>query len=84
MEAQWNDDGTAEGEVSQDLYWVDTRESIPPEKKNTVFCRPIEDVFGYIIRPLTVIPALRFVQPPVRWPRGSCVALSGPKLPEEP
>ena len=33
MEAQWNDDGTAEGEVSQDLYWVDTRESIPPEKK---------------------------------------------------
>ncbi len=24
MEARWDDDGTAEGEVSQDLYWIDT------------------------------------------------------------
>jgi putative ATP-dependent endonuclease of OLD family len=24
LEARWDDDGTAEGEVSQDLYWIDT------------------------------------------------------------
>lgn len=84
MEAQWNDDGTAEGEVSQDLYWVDTRESIPPEKKTPCFAVRSRTYSVILIRPLTVIPALRFVQPPVRWPRGFCVALSGPKLPEEP
>ena len=24
LEARWDDDGTADGEVSQDLYWIDT------------------------------------------------------------
>src|SRR5580704_16507163 len=29
LEARWDDDGTAEGEVSQDLYWIDTLPSVP-------------------------------------------------------
>lgn len=33
LEAQWEDDGTVEGEVSQNLYWVDTLEEDPPEDK---------------------------------------------------
>jgi putative ATP-dependent endonuclease of OLD family len=27
LEARWDDDGTADGEVSQDLYWIDTLDS---------------------------------------------------------
>ncbi|UFN51730.1 AAA family ATPase (plasmid) [Roseomonas sp. OT10] len=33
LEARWEDDGTAEGEVSQDLYWVDTLDDVPAEAK---------------------------------------------------
>ena len=33
LEVQWSDDSTVEGEVSQDLYWVDTLESNPAEKQ---------------------------------------------------
>lgn len=33
LEAQWNDDGTVEGEVLQDLYWVDTLKSDPKEEE---------------------------------------------------
>ena len=33
LEAQWNDDGTVEGEVSQDLYWVRTLEPNPTEEQ---------------------------------------------------
>ncbi len=33
LEARWEDDGTVEGEVSQDLYWVDTLDDDPNEDK---------------------------------------------------
>ncbi|MEP7351481.1 MAG: AAA family ATPase [Sphingorhabdus sp.] len=33
LEARWEDDGTVEGEVSQDLFWVDTLDGDPPEEK---------------------------------------------------
>ena len=33
LEARWVDDGTAEGEVSQELFWVDSLEDDPPEDK---------------------------------------------------
>lgn len=33
LEVRWEDDGTVEGEVSQDLYWVDTLDDVPAEAK---------------------------------------------------
>lgn len=33
LEARWEDDSTVEGEVSQDLYWVDTLEEAPADAK---------------------------------------------------
>jgi putative ATP-dependent endonuclease of OLD family len=37
LEARWEEDGTVEGEVSQELYWVDTLEPDPAaDKKKTV------------------------------------------------
>ncbi|MFC5423161.1 ATP-dependent endonuclease [Bosea eneae] len=33
LEARWEDDSTVEGEVSQDLYWVDTLDEIPADAK---------------------------------------------------
>src|SRR5260221_4739818 len=37
LEAQWEDDGTAEGEVTQNLYWVDKLgDGITEEDKRTV------------------------------------------------
>lgn len=33
LEARWEDDATAEGEVSQDIFWVDTLESDPADDK---------------------------------------------------
>ncbi len=33
LEARWEDDGTVEGEVSQDLYWVDTLDDEPADAK---------------------------------------------------
>ena len=33
LEARWEDDGTAEGEVSQDLFWVDTLDGEPAADK---------------------------------------------------
>lgn len=33
LEARWEDDGTVEGEVSQDLFWVDTLEDDPAADK---------------------------------------------------
>lgn len=35
LEARWEDDGTIEGEVSQDLFWVDTLDDDPAEDKCT-------------------------------------------------
>jgi putative ATP-dependent endonuclease of the OLD family len=32
LEAQWQDDGTLEGEVAQQLFWVDTLDPTPSEK----------------------------------------------------
>ena len=33
LEARWEDDGTVEGEVSQELFWVDTLEVEPTEEQ---------------------------------------------------
>lgn len=33
LEARWEDDGTVDGEVSQELFWVDTLENDPAEDK---------------------------------------------------
>ncbi|MBN9236974.1 MAG: putative ATP-dependent endonuclease of OLD family [Afipia broomeae] len=33
LEARWEDDGTVEGEVSQELFWVDTLDDSPPDDK---------------------------------------------------
>jgi len=33
LEARWEDDGTVEGEVSQELFWVDTLDDDPPDDK---------------------------------------------------
>ena len=33
LEARWEDDGTAEGEVSQDIFWVDTLKPDPADDK---------------------------------------------------
>ena len=33
LEARWEDDNTVEGEVSQDLYWVDTLDEVPAAAK---------------------------------------------------
>lgn len=33
LEARWEDDGTVEGEVSQDLFWIDTLDDDPPSDK---------------------------------------------------
>lgn len=33
FEARWDDDGTVEGEISQDLYWVDTLEPNPKDEQ---------------------------------------------------
>lgn len=33
LEARWEDDTTVEGEVSQDLYWVDTLDDAPADAK---------------------------------------------------
>ena len=33
LEARWDDDGTIEGEVSQDLYWVGTLDAEPDDDK---------------------------------------------------
>ncbi len=37
LEARWDDDGTVEGEVSQELFWVDTLDDDPAEDK----CHPV-------------------------------------------
>jgi putative ATP-dependent endonuclease of OLD family len=37
LEARWDDDGTAEGEVSQNLYWIDTLDAtIKDEQRHTL------------------------------------------------
>jgi putative ATP-dependent endonuclease of OLD family len=37
LEARWDDDGTAEGEVSQNLYWIDTFDAtIKDEQRHTL------------------------------------------------
>ncbi len=37
LEARWEDDGTVEGEVSQELFWVDTLDAdVPDDKRHPV------------------------------------------------
>lgn len=41
LEARWEDDGTVEGEVSQELFWVDTLMTIRPKTSAIQFRRRI-------------------------------------------
>ncbi|MBA3642072.1 MAG: AAA family ATPase, partial [Acidobacteria bacterium] len=37
LEAQWEDDGTADGEITQELFWVDTLdEAVDDDKRSTL------------------------------------------------
>jgi putative ATP-dependent endonuclease of OLD family len=36
LEARWEDDGTVEGEVSQEMFWVDTLDSLPTDEQKHV------------------------------------------------
>ena len=40
LEARWEDDGTVEGEVSQELYWVDTLDEAPEDCKKQAVSGP--------------------------------------------
>ena len=40
LEARWEDDGTVEGEVSQELYWVDTLDETPEDAKKQAVSGP--------------------------------------------
>ena len=40
LEARWEDDGTVEGEVSQELYWVDTLDEAPEDCKKQAVAGP--------------------------------------------
>lgn len=35
LEAQWEDDGTADGEITQELFWVDTLEEVVDDDKRS-------------------------------------------------
>jgi putative ATP-dependent endonuclease of OLD family len=69
LEAHWEDDGTVEGEVSQDLYWVDTLDDVPAEAKK----RPVPPADRGLIQ-LYYTPASRDAGAQVRATTGALAA----------
>ncbi|WP_233998154.1 ATP-dependent endonuclease [Erythrobacter sp. QSSC1-22B] len=69
LEARWEDDGTAEGEVSQDLFWVDTLDDNPPEDK----CHSVSAADRGLIQ-LYYTPASRDAAAQIRATTGSLAA----------
>ncbi len=69
LEARWEDDGTVEGEVSQDLFWVDTLDDDPPEDK----CHPVSAADRGLIQ-LYYTPASRDAAAQIRATTGALAA----------
>lgn len=69
LEARWEDDGTIEGEVSQELFWVDTLDDDPDEDA----CHPVSAADRGLIQ-LYYTPASRVAAAQVRATTGSLAA----------
>lgn len=69
LEARWEDDGTIDGEVSQDLFWVDTLDDDPPEDK----CYPVSAADRGLIQ-LYYTPASRDAAAQIRATTGALAA----------
>ncbi|MCT7310204.1 AAA family ATPase [Ralstonia sp. CHL-2022] len=69
LEARWEDDGTIEGEVSQELFWVDTLDTTPAEDQ----CHPVSASDRGLIQ-LYYTPASRDAAAQVRATAGALAA----------
>lgn len=69
LEARWEDDGTVEGEVSQELFWVDTLDDDPAEDK----CHPVSASDRGLIQ-LYYTPASRDAAAQIRATTGALAA----------
>lgn len=69
LEARWEDDGTIEGEVSQDLFWVDTLDDDPAEDK----CHPVSAADRGLIQ-LYYTPASRDAAAQIKATTGALAA----------
>ncbi|QOG06419.1 AAA family ATPase [Aureimonas sp. OT7] len=69
LEARWEDDGTIEGEVSQDLFWVDTLDDDPVEDK----CHPVSAADRGLIQ-LYYTPASRDAAAQIKATTGALAA----------
>ncbi|OBY84515.1 ATP-dependent endonuclease [Delftia sp. JD2] len=69
LEARWEDDGTLEGEVAQDLFWVDTLDDDPTEEQ----CHPVSASDRGLIQ-LYYTPASRDAAVQVRATAGALAA----------
>lgn len=69
LEARWEDDGTIEGEVSQELFWVDTLDADPAEDA----CHPVSSADRGLIQ-LYYTPASRDAAAQVRATTGALAA----------
>jgi len=69
LDARWEDDGTVEGEVSQELFWIDTLEDDPSEDKR----HPVSAVDRGLIQ-LYYTPASRDATAQIRATTGALAA----------
>ncbi len=69
LEARWEDDGTIEGEVSQNLFWVETLDRDPPADK----CHPVSAADRGLIQ-LYYTPASRDAAAQIRATAGALAA----------
>lgn len=69
LEARWEDDGTIEGEISQELFWVDTLDDDPAEDT----CHPVSAADRGLIQ-LYYTPASRDAAAQVRTTAGALAA----------
>lgn len=72
LEARWEDDGTVEGEVSQELFWVDTLDDNPPDDKR----HPVSAADRGLIQ-LYYTPASRDAAAQIRATTGALAARQG-------
>lgn len=69
LEARWEDDGTVEGEVSQELFWIDTLDDNPAEAK----CHPVSAADRGLIQ-LYYTPASRDAAAQIKATTGALAA----------
>ena len=69
LEARWEDDGTVEGEVSQEIFWVDTLDDEPAEDE----CHPVSASDRGLIQ-LYYTPASRDAATQIRTTTGALAA----------